>query len=177
MDCNSCNHNANRFGQPSASMFGRGMCYGRNTSNMRTGNNMNRNMNYSNAHNKGCGCSNNTNERNAGCGRSNNTNERNVGCGRSNNTNERNAGCGRGDNMTTRDSECRCNSNSNCMKQDIMRCKDGCDKGNEPVDRMAPGMSFVPWQQWTDIYDIDKAIERGTIFGELDKPYLGRPMQ
>lgn len=151
MDCNSCNHNSNRFGQPSFGMSTRGTCYGRNAGNMRTGNNMNRNMNYSNAHNKGCGCG--------------------------NNTNERNAGCGRGNNMATRDSECRCNNNSNCMKQDTMRCKDGCDKGNEPVDKMAPGMTFVPWQQWTDVYDIDKAIERGTIFGELDKPYLGRSMQ
>ena len=49
--------------------------------------------------------------------------------------------------------------------------------GNEHVDKMAPGMAFVPWQEWKDVYDMEKGLERGTIFEELDKPYLGRPIK
>lgn len=52
--------------------------------------------------------------------------------------------------------------------------ENGCNIGNEPVDQMAPGMSFVPWQKWQDVYDIDQAINCGTIFKELYKPYVGR---
>ena len=35
-------------------------------------------------------------------------------------------------------------------------------------------MAYVPWQTWQDIYEAEKALERGTIFCELDKPFLGR---
>ncbi|MCR5736979.1 MAG: spore coat associated protein CotJA [Eubacterium sp.] len=42
---------------------------------------------------------------------------------------------------------------------------------------MTIGMGYVPWQKWQNIYDMDEAIKRGTIFEELDKPYLGRPVK
>lgn len=61
-----------------------------------------------------------------------------------------------------------------CVKEER---NEGCDRGEEPVDRMAPGMAFVPWQEWKDIYDMEKGLERGTIFEELDKPYLGRSLK
>lgn len=73
----------------------------------------------------------------------------------------------------------KCSRNMD-WKEDRMRdikCKDGCDKGNAPIDKMSPGMGYIPWQEWTDIYDFDKAFQRGTIFEELDKPYIGRPIQ
>ncbi|MFR4352094.1 MAG: spore coat associated protein CotJA [Roseburia sp.] len=35
-----------------------------------------------------------------------------------------------------------------------------------------PGMAYVPWQYFTNVYDTDKALEVGTIFPELDKPFL-----
>lgn len=38
----------------------------------------------------------------------------------------------------------------------------------------ALAMAYVPWQTWRDIYDAEKALEHGTIFCELDKPFLGR---
>lgn len=31
-------------------------------------------------------------------------------------------------------------------------------------------MVYSPVQTWRDIYDIDYALERGTLFAELDKP-------
>ena len=56
----------------------------------------------------------------------------------------------------------------------ICNCRmDGCDIGTEHVDKMAPGMSYVPWQKWEDIYCMEKALERGTIFEQLDKPFMG----
>ena len=38
----------------------------------------------------------------------------------------------------------------------------------------ALAMAYVPWQTWRDIYEVEKALCHGTIFCELDKPFLGR---
>lgn len=35
-------------------------------------------------------------------------------------------------------------------------------------------MAYVPLQKWEDIYDTKMALERGTIFRALDKPFLGK---
>lgn len=35
------------------------------------------------------------------------------------------------------------------------------------------GMAYVPYQQWQNIYEPDVALERATIFKDLDKPFLG----
>ena len=37
-----------------------------------------------------------------------------------------------------------------------------------------PGMAYVPWQQFGGLYEPEKGFETGTIFSELDKPFLGR---
>ncbi len=34
-------------------------------------------------------------------------------------------------------------------------------------------MSYVPYQQWQNIYDTDDAFAAGTLFADLDKPFLG----
>ena len=34
-------------------------------------------------------------------------------------------------------------------------------------------MAYVPFQQYKTVYSEDKGFERGTIFPELDKPFLG----
>lgn len=39
------------------------------------------------------------------------------------------------------------------------------------VDNCPPGMAYVPWQCWGNIYDPDMAFHRGTIFPELDLPW------
>ena len=54
--------------------------------------------------------------------------------------------------------------------------------GNEPLtstvapfDNYLPlAMAYVPPQSFSDIYDPETALERGTIFKKLDLPYLGR---
>ena len=35
-------------------------------------------------------------------------------------------------------------------------------------------MAYVPWQTWKDLFDAEKAFQCGTIFCELNKPFLGR---
>ena len=34
-------------------------------------------------------------------------------------------------------------------------------------------MAYVPFQQWEELYDADKALNRGTLFPELDLPFEG----
>lgn len=52
---------------------------------------------------------------------------------------------------------------------------DGCPDTHDhfPAD-MPIAMAYVPWQKWQDIYDTVKGLECGTIFKELDKPFLGK---
>ena len=47
--------------------------------------------------------------------------------------------------------------------------KSACDA----VDVCRVGMAYVPMQRWRDIYEPIKALSRGTIFAELDMPFLG----
>ena len=37
-----------------------------------------------------------------------------------------------------------------------------------------PAMAYVPWQNFTTVYEPDKALEVGTIFPELNRPFLGK---
>ena len=38
-----------------------------------------------------------------------------------------------------------------------------------------PGMAYVPYQQWNaNLHDIDRALDAGTLFPVLDKPFYGR---
>ncbi len=36
------------------------------------------------------------------------------------------------------------------------------------------GMMYVPFQRFENLYDGDKALERGTLFADLDLPFYGR---
>ena len=123
--------------------------------------------------NRNCNCSGNTM---SGCGRSCNmsggnrpnnmsgfgcSNNATQGCGCSNNTTQ---SCGPSGNICG----CKKAGGCGCMKTD------GCDIGTEHVDHMAPGMCFVPWQKWQDVYSPEEGFARGTIFAQLDKSYIGR---
>lgn len=123
--------------------------------------------------NRNCNCSGNTM---SGCGRSCNmsggnrpnnmsgfgcSNNATQGCGCSNNTTQ---SCGPAGNICG----CKKAGGCGCMKTD------GCDIGTEHVDHMVPGMCYVPWQKWEDIYSPEEGFARGTIFAQLDKSYIGR---
>jgi len=47
-------------------------------------------------------------------------------------------------------------------------------KNNMNHNHMPIGMAYVPWQHWHEIYDIEKGFRVGTIFPDLNKPYMGR---
>lgn len=49
----------------------------------------------------------------------------------------------------------------------------GCMPDNAYMkSEFVPAMAYVPWQYFTTVYETDKALEVGTIFPELDKPFL-----
>jgi hypothetical protein len=41
------------------------------------------------------------------------------------------------------------------------------------LESMPLAMAYVPWQRWNNVYDLDRALQVGTIFPELDLPFLG----
>lgn len=51
------------------------------------------------------------------------------------------------------------------------------NNGNSQVSRFPAstpvGMAYVPMQQWGKTYDDGKALNRGTLFPELDLPFMG----
>lgn len=42
------------------------------------------------------------------------------------------------------------------------------------VDRLPIAMAYVPWQQWKKVHPPCKALRAGTIFPELELPFLER---
>lgn len=42
------------------------------------------------------------------------------------------------------------------------------------IDSLPLAMAYTPLQRWEDLYDAPTALERGTIFRALDKPFLGK---
>jgi len=42
------------------------------------------------------------------------------------------------------------------------------------IDRAPLAMAYVPMQQWERTYDLDVALDRGTIFPELDLPFCAK---
>lgn len=43
-----------------------------------------------------------------------------------------------------------------------------CCRNQPPV----VGMAYVPWQHLSTVYEAEKGFRRGTLFPELDKPWL-----
>lgn len=140
--------------------------------------NTNCNMNRNNRDNTCCNMN-----RNDNCGMSRNTESRNCNMNRNMgnaNCNMNRGNCGMNRNMgnTCNNREMNSQYRKSCGSVGTTNvncgCRmDGCDIGTEHVDKMAPGMSYVPWQKWEDIYCMEKALERGTIFEQLDKPFMG----
>ena len=77
-----------------------------------------------------------------------------------------------------------CQNNMRCMRrpvpfvpaaQEPRRRMGGCPDTHDhfPAD-MPIAMAYVPWQKWQDLYEPCNGLESGTIFKELDKPFLGK---
>ncbi len=56
----------------------------------------------------------------------------------------------------------------NCNNNSINSSENGLPK-DAPV-----GMAYVPWQKFTNTYEPQKALMVGTIFPELDLPFLAK---
>lgn len=42
------------------------------------------------------------------------------------------------------------------------------------IDSLPLAMAYVPWQKMQSTYDADVALQRGTIFPELDLPFTAK---
>lgn len=49
-----------------------------------------------------------------------------------------------------------------------------CFTHDDPLADLPIAMAYVPWQNWQKIYDLDYGYHQGTIFKELDKPFMGK---
>ena len=49
-----------------------------------------------------------------------------------------------------------------------------CSDKTDPLAGMAIAMAYVPWQFMNETYEPDKALQCGTIFPELNKPFYGK---
>lgn len=50
-----------------------------------------------------------------------------------------------------------------------------CDDRTEydELSGMPLAMAYVPWQEWRALYEAEKGFHCGTIFAELNKPFMG----
>ena len=55
-----------------------------------------------------------------------------------------------------------------------MNCTTCTRRNMNACDNEILAMAYVPWQKFHDTYEPAKALKAGTIFPELDKPFLGR---
>ena len=46
--------------------------------------------------------------------------------------------------------------------------------GAEPIEGAVLAMAYVPMQKLTTVYEPDSALNAGTLFPDLNKPFLGR---
>lgn len=59
------------------------------------------------------------------------------------------------------------------MMYENKRHADFIPKDNIPLADLPVAMAYVPWQDWGQICDLDTAFHVGTIFKDLNKPFLG----
>ena len=54
------------------------------------------------------------------------------------------------------------------------RTDDCCMAKRDIYGDKSLAMAYVPWQTWRDLYDTEKGFHCGTIFQELNLPFLGK---
>ena len=62
---------------------------------------------------------------------------------------------------------------ADCNMQSMQRPRPGSCSADQLLG-MSLAIAYVPWQHWNQTYHLDKAMQTGTIFPELDKPFLGK---
>lgn len=59
---------------------------------------------------------------------------------------------------------------TNCSSCDDYQTKPSC----QCLEEMPVAMAYVPWQTMHHTYELSKALQVGTIFPELHKPFCGK---
>ncbi len=56
---------------------------------------------------------------------------------------------------------------------DTSRSGGNCAAGDDMTFGMPLAMVYAPCQPWRNLYEPDKALKQGTLFADLDLPFLG----
>ena len=65
---------------------------------------------------------------------------------------------------------------SSCGREDEPNTNP-CYHKELPVDRIKPGMAYVPWQSFENVLNAKEGLEHGTIFADLILPFYGSSMK
>ena len=88
--------------------------------------------------------------------------------------------------LNSRNMNCGCNMAEPCVQPRMKehcddgcernrnRCDDDCNRGRDMLYGVPLAMGYVPWQNFGCTYQPMEALQAGTIFPELDKPFYGR---
>lgn len=60
---------------------------------------------------------------------------------------------------------------SGCKRGDGYPCNPSASADTRRLVNFPLGMVYSPIQEWRNAYDVDTALERGTLFRELDMPW------
>ncbi len=62
------------------------------------------------------------------------------------------------------------------MAEETMGMACSLSEATSPLPKdPVPGMAYVPYQQWSgDLHPAERALDAGTLFPILDKPFYGR---
>ncbi len=55
----------------------------------------------------------------------------------------------------------------------ILGEEDKCTAFGKLPEQMPVAMAYVPYQPWSEPYEDDVGLKRGTVFACLDKPFIG----
>lgn len=61
-----------------------------------------------------------------------------------------------------------------CEYDSMMKKRRSHGHQHAGVDSMVIAMQYVPWQHWDQVYCPEEALQYGTIFPELNKPFYGK---
>jgi len=78
--------------------------------------------------------------------------------------------------------ECRKNHAAQAVRCDCPKCRAERECAARAAEsrcecaasELLPVMVFIPVQRWDMVYDCDRALDRGTLFPTLDKPFFGK---
>lgn len=68
----------------------------------------------------------------------------------------------------------RCSCPKCCAERERAAAARAGESREACAAELLPVMVFLPVQRWDMVYDCDRALDRGTLFPTLDKPFFGK---